>query len=219
MARTLMGAFDSPDQADRALIDLAECGYAPEEISVIAVSNKYESKGYGDEKTMASSAGTGAVTGGVIGGLAGLLAGVGVFPALAGLFIGGPIVGALGLAGTAATTAAGAVTGAAAGGLIGALTSLGLPKETADTYESTVKNGGVVVGLSGHNEITDEARRIMEAHGARDINVIDMKEESYGADRNARDADEALGHAPGYPVDRSQPVFGERRDEVREERR
>jgi hypothetical protein len=202
MAQMLMGAFESTEHADRALNELEECGYMPEEISVISSTNKYEREGYDAGGNVAKSAGAGAATGGIIGGLAGLMAGVGVMPALAGLFIGGPIAAALGLVGAAATTASGAVTGAAAGGLIGALTGMGLSKETAASYDRIVTNGGVVIGLSGHNEITAESRAILEKHGARDINVIDMRETSEDTTQT-----EATDFAAGR---QAQPSFGER---------
>jgi hypothetical protein len=214
MGKMLMGAFERPEQADRALRELEEHGYTPEEISAISSSNQYEGKGYehtGNE--MASSAASGALTGGVIGGLAGLLAGVGVFPALAGLFVGGPIAAALGLAGAAATTAAGAVTGAAAGGLIGALTHMGVPQETAQTYDEMVKNGGVVLGLSGHDEMTDEARDILERNGAQNVHRIDMKETEAAPGSTERVSDEAREHEEaalaGTAPSRGEPAFGE----------
>jgi hypothetical protein len=224
MAKMLMGAFKTPGQADKALSELEKCGYTPEEISTISSSNKYEDQGYqsagGSE--VAHSAKSGAVTGGVIGGLAGILASVGVVPALAGLFVGGPIVGALGLAGAAAMTVSGAATGAAAGGLIGALMGMGLSKETATSYDSTVKGGGVVLGLSGREDITDEAREIMSRHGATDINLVDMDEAS-----ETVPAEERLDERDGVVTDgvladeaapartttpNRQPVFGERRE-------
>lgn len=178
MANTLLAAFREPRQADAALDELEDNGYTPEQISVISKNNKYEDEGYNTEtgKDVAAGAGTGAATGGVIGGLAGLLTGVGVTPALAGLFIGGPIATALGLAGAAAFTATGAMTGVVAGGLIGALTSLGVSKKSAKEYDKTVNDGGVVIGLPAH-EADNGARQILERNGATDIQEADLKEQ------------------------------------------
>ena len=221
MGKMLMGAFATPGEADKALRELEARGYKPEEISAISSSDKYADKGYsGTGSNVAASAGSGAVTGGVIGGLAGLLAGVGVIPAVAGFFIGGPIAAAIGLAGAAAVTASGAVTGAAAGGLIGALTGLGVPKETATSYDSTVKEGGVVLGLAGHEDITAEARDILERCGARDINVIEMHGESAApaaSERMSNDAQEReeiamRSDSPRQSAARPQPAFGETRE-------
>src|SRR5688500_13752859 len=111
MAKMLMAAFSTDGEADRALRELERHGYSNNDISVISKHDRYEEEGYSTGADVAKGATGGAATGGVVGGLAGLLAGVGVFPALAGLFIGGPIAAALGLAGAAATTASGAITG------------------------------------------------------------------------------------------------------------
>lgn len=209
--KMLMAAFDNPTHADLALDELEACGYTPEQISVISKDNKYQREGYSTGENVAKAAGTGAVTGGALGGLAGLLAGAGIIPALAGLFIGGPIAAALGLAGIAATTASGAVTGAAAGGLLGALTGLGLPKETATNYRDAVDAGGVLIGLSGHDDITDESRAILEKHGARDINLIDVHEQE-SATTTADEVETEADTTRHTGAMRQQPSFGERRD-------
>jgi uncharacterized membrane protein len=205
MAKMLMAAFSSQAEADRALRELERHGYGNEDISVISKHDHYESEGYSTGGEIAKGATSGAATGGVVGGLAGLLAGVGVFPALAGLFIGGPIAAALGLAGAAATTASGAVTGAAAGGLIGALTSLGLSKESASHYDETVNRGGVVLGVNCSESALDECRETLHACGADEIQTVttrDSAAETHVEDRATR------------PV-RTEPAFGERRVETR----
>jgi uncharacterized membrane protein len=208
MSKMMMAAFDNQADADRALMDLEGHGYKPDDISVISQDNKYEGDGYTTGNDVAKGATSGAATGGVIGGLAGLLAGTGVFPALAGLFIGGPIAAALGLAGAAAATASGAVTGAAAGGLIGALTSLGLSKDSAHRYDKTVRSGGVVLGLSCDESRMDEARQTLQACGAEDIQMVQTREME--AD-HAHDSDH-VEHRQARP----EPAFGERREVIRE---
>jgi hypothetical protein len=209
MTRMLMGAFSTPEQADRALYELERAGYTPQDISVISQHNKYERTATGTaadtSSGVAESTATGATTGGVLGGLAGLLAGVGILPALAGLFIGGPIAAALGLAGAAAATVSGAVTGAAAGGLIGLLTGLGVPKDTAASYDRAITSGGVVLGLSGHEATIGEARAIMERNGARDLSEITPRESET---TRLTDAETRADYAPG----RHEPAFGERRN-------
>jgi hypothetical protein len=139
-------------------------------------------------------------------------------PALAGLFIGGPIAAALGLAGAAATTLSGAVTGAAAGGLIGALTGLGVPRETAESYDRTVEAGGVVIGLTVREHTAGEARGILERNGAQNLIEFDAHPQPDGATINAEgpvtsattagDIDTA---APTQAPRRHEPAFGERR--------
>lgn len=178
MARMIMGVFNDPDHADQAIMELEKLGIDPADISLITketdeIRNR---RGPTSATNMAEDAvegaAAGAVTGGALGGLAGLLAGVGVFPALAGLFIGGPVAAALGLTGAAAVTASGAATGAAAGGLIGALTNLGVPDETAESYSQSVEEGGLVLGIPIDMAPEDEVRRVMEDHGATDLYVV-----------------------------------------------
>lgn len=216
MSKMLIGAFADQTNADRALRELEGNGYTPKDISVISSSDKYKDEGYETGTDVGKSALGGATTGGVIGGLAGLLAGVGVMPAIAGLFIGGPIAAALGLAGAAAATASGAVTGAAAGGLIGALMGLGISKETATSYDSIVKDGGVVLGLTGRDEMTEEAQEIMERNGAQDVSMVEMHQEGSSADE--AEMDRSHDHATDDSAmerNRSgaqQPAFGEQRD-------
>ena len=219
MTYMLMGAFENPGQADQALRELETHGYTPEDISAISKTDKYEEQGYNTNSNVAASAGSGAVTGGVLGGLAGLLTGIGVIPAVAGFFIGGPIAAAIGLVGVAATTATGAVTGGAVGGLLGALVGLGIPKNTATSYHSVVNEGGVVLGLSSHEEITDEARQILNRNGARDIHVIQTEQvESTSPlaatpiteDTQARE-DAATTSGMYKTPSRTQPAFGETR--------
>ncbi|MBW3537925.1 hypothetical protein KY386_00355 [Candidatus Parcubacteria bacterium] len=197
MARKmLMAAFSTPEAADQAIYELEHFGYAPREISVISKHRQYKTRGHAGQE-FAKGAGAGAVTGGAVGGLAGLLAGIGVVPALAGLFIGGPVAAALGLAGAAATTASGAMTGAAAGGLIGALTGLGLSQKTAEAYDETVRQGGVVIGLNQRAEGVDDIRAILEKHGAHNVHGIEMR-------------DVAHDHEPADErIRRREPVFGE----------
>ena len=88
MSKMLMAAFDTQAEADSCLNELERHGYKRDDISVISKHNKYEGAGYGAGTDVAGGAASGAAAGGMIGGLAGLLAGTGVFPALAGLFIG-----------------------------------------------------------------------------------------------------------------------------------
>ena len=195
MAKIMLGAFESIDDADAALYELESLGYKPHQISVI--SSRKEYAGRSDDTVEAAK--EGAKTGGIVGGLAGILAGVGIVPALAGLFIAGPITGWLGLAGLAGTAVAGAVTGAVAGGLIGALVKAGIPRETAEYYNKVVTEGGVLLGVS--NElIGSDVQMVFEKHNARNIQVMDMAEEEH----------EALTH---QHMRQPEPAFGETLDD------
>lgn len=195
MAKIMLGAFEGIEDADAALFELEHLGYRPHQISVISSHKEYQGK----TSDAAEGAVEGAKTGGIIGGLAGILAGVGIVPALAGLFIAGPITGWLGLAGLAGTTVAGAVTGAVAGGLIGALVKAGVPRETAEYYNRVVTEGGVLLGVS--NElISTDVQAVFEKHNAKNIQVMDMADEEH----------EALTSQHMY---RPEPAFGETLDE------
>lgn len=219
MAKMLMAAFTEPAQADHALMELERFGYTPQEISVISKTNRYEAAGSRDAAvggaTVGESTLAGATTGAALGGLAGLLAGVGVIPALAGLFIGGPVAAALGLAGAAATTLSGAVTGAAAGGLIGALTGLGVPRDTAESYDRTVEAGGVVIGLTSREQTAHEARTILERNGAQNLIEFDARPQPDTATTNVEGpvtaANDTTADGNNYAPRRHEPAFGERR--------
>ena len=82
MAKTVVGVFDSRDQAENAVAELRKSGYDTNEISIVA-KNQQEKQGAGDnqgDNTMGMDMGSlssGTTTGGVLGGLAGLAMGAG----------------------------------------------------------------------------------------------------------------------------------------------
>jgi uncharacterized membrane protein len=173
MAKVVMAAFKDSDAADRAVIALEEKGYDSHDLSVITRENKSEANDV--ISSTAEGATSGATTGAAVGGLAGLLAGAGVIPAVAGLFIGGPIAAVLGATGIAATTISGAVTGAAAGGLIGALTGLGVSEDVARSYDETVNQGGIVVAVPVQDSDNESPHSIFERNGAHDVSEVELK--------------------------------------------
>jgi hypothetical protein len=201
MAEMMLAAFKDPVRANEAVEELQKRGYTPENISTISTRQTYNERGEDTATSVGQGAGTGAMTGGLLGGLAGLLAAGGVVPAIAGLFVGGPLVAALGMTGAAALTATGALTGAAAGSLVGALTGLGLSKQAATSYDETVRHGGVIIGLSGRDDLTAEARSVLERCGAEDISVVTMETKTQTR-----------------PATRMEPAFGERRETPESER-
>jgi hypothetical protein len=109
-----------------------------------------------------SGAATGAVTGGVIGGVAGL--------ALAFTSLTVPVLGPIIAAGPIVSLLTGAGVGAVAGGLIGGLTDLGVHPEHAEYYAESVRRGGALVTVRADDARADEVSRIMQRHGAIDIN-------------------------------------------------
>lgn len=147
MSKTILGIFTNRDDAEDTIDKLRSEGFNPKDISLVMRDQGEQEKIATDTGTNAAEgAVSGIATGGVIGGLAGFLAGT-AMPALAGLFIAGPIGAALGLTGAAATTISGATTGALAGGLIGALVNMGVPKETATRYQERINEGAILIAV------------------------------------------------------------------------
>ena len=181
MSHLLLGAFTTQSEADLAVKELADHGFPISDLSIVtketAAHTTTQSAVDAGTGAVKGAAG-GAVTGGAVGGVAGMLASAGIFPALAGFFIGGPIVAAIGLTGAAALTAAGAITGAAAGaaagGIIGALTKLGLSETDAQKYKKIIDEGGYLIGVPAEDKRENEAMHIMEANNAQYIKAVSI---------------------------------------------
>ncbi len=172
----VLGVFNQQTQAETAIEALKNRGYDPKEISVI-MKDTEQATDLEDNTgaNVADGAASGAVTGGALGALAGVLVGIGaiVIPGIGGVLIGGPIAAALGLGGAAATTATGAITGAVAGGLVGALVGLGVPEESAKTYQESVKAGAILLAVPTLHEATHiEVKGILEGAGANQVTEV-----------------------------------------------
>ncbi len=159
---TLVGLFDTRDQAQRAASALREAGFSPNDISVVMSHREDAAEvaagaGLGE----VSAAGAGAVGGTVLGGAAGLALGFGLLtiPGLGPLLAAGPIVAAI----------TGAGVGAAAGGLLGALTDLGVAEQDAPHYQEGVERGGVLVTVKAPDGRESEAHAILEREGLRHL--------------------------------------------------
>ena len=200
MTKTVVGSFDSYREAQQVVQELQRAGIAQDDINIVAsnLRGEYRSDatagtagyagagttaagttGYttaatadarGDIVTAAdadaadrtSGAAAGAVTGGVIGGVAGL--------ALAFTSLTIPVLGPVIAAGPIVATLTGAGVGAVAGGLIGGLTDLGVSHEHAQYYAESVRRGGALVTVRADEARADEVTRVMQRHGAIDIN-------------------------------------------------
>jgi uncharacterized membrane protein len=187
MEKMMFAAFTDHAEADQAIAELHTLGYSAKDISVITKENQKEEGKHLGEST-ASGAVSGATTGGVIGGVAGLLTGAGIFPALAGLLIGGPITAALGLTGIAAATLSGVVTGVVAGGLIGALTGIGLSKDDAHYYNDTVNNGGILIAIPLMDRDEANVKSVLTDFGAQQIREVEIP--SHAESKQATGEDE-----------------------------
>ena len=173
LERTVLGLFDTHNDAEQAIRGLEQAGFSRDLIGVATQSANRSTSVGGTASTTEQSAGAGAVTGTAIGGLLGLLAGLGTITI--------PGIGPIATAGTLATvlgsTALGAGIGAATGGLIGALVGMGIPEEEAHVYAEGLKRGGVLVSVQTTNaQEAERAVSVLRRYNAVDI---DKRREEY----------------------------------------
>ncbi len=173
MARTVVGLFDSTEEARDVVQELVDNGFSRNDISLVANDARgeyanYRSDGDGDTEA-AEGAATGAVSGGVFGGVLGLLVGVGALaiPGIGPVLAAGPLAAALGSAGAGALIGAG--TGAAAGGLLGGLLGAGIPEDDAEYFSEGVRRGGTLVVVRAPDDTAQLASDIMNRHNVIDI--------------------------------------------------
>ncbi|HHW03695.1 MAG TPA: hypothetical protein GXX35_12980 [Thermoanaerobacterales bacterium] len=166
MVKTVIGVFDSKEQAEKAVSQMRNSGFDTNEISIVAKnggdgnSGKPNANGGGDEDDETLGMGTvadGTTTGGVLGGLAGLALGAGAL-AVPGM---GPII--------AAGPIAGLISGAATGGVAGGLIDWGIPEERGRYYEGEVKKGKILAAVRAHEQKVGNAATIMRKNGAKDV--------------------------------------------------
>lgn len=140
--------FRDRESAECAYRAISSRGYDNDEVNVM-MSDETRQKHYGETGDAANTelgskalegTGAGAGIGGTVGAIIGAIAAIGTSIALPGLglLIAGPIAGAL----------VGAGAGGLTGGLIGALIGSGIPEETAQEYETGIKSGGTVLGVT-----------------------------------------------------------------------
>jgi hypothetical protein len=146
----VFGTFAGRASLEAAVDRLTAAGFSCGDISIL-MSDKEGSK----EFAMVG-------VGGVVGGALGLLAGIGALtiPGVGPLIAAGPIIASL----------AGLGVGGAVVGLVGALVVLGIPEYEAKLYDGRVKDGGVL--LSIHcvpSDVVSKARDLLAAAGAEDI--------------------------------------------------
>ena len=163
---TVVGVFNSVQDAHEAIRHLEQQGFSREDVSLVANRNarglehiSEEDKSAMKDRTsdVIADAGIGAAIGGV-GGLLLSIAGVAI-PGIGPIIAAGPIVAAL----------TGAGIGAAGGGIIGALTESGIPEEHAHYYSESVRRGDVLVMVRASGERADRACEILDDHGAVDV--------------------------------------------------
>jgi len=156
LLKTLIGLFDSRDQAEKAASDLRGSGFH-DEISILAADKgKVTGKSVEtDEKNIYS----GVATGGVLGGLAGLGMGVGAL-AIPGI---GPLIAA----GPIAALLSGALTGGIAGGLI----DWGIPADRGKFYEGKIREGKILTTVRTDETKINSAADILRRSGAHEVEI------------------------------------------------
>ena len=144
----LTGMFRDRESTEKAYDSLRNRGYSDEEINVM-MSDETRDKYYtdGPDTNLGNKAlegtGAGAAIGGTLGAIIGGIAAIGtnvLLPGL-GLVVAGPLAAAL----------VGAGAGGFTGGLVGALIGWGIPEDRATLYESGIKEGGTVLGVTPRN--------------------------------------------------------------------
>lgn len=156
-SRMVTGMFRDRESAESAYRSIEDRGYSKDDVNLLMSDDtrkKHFSSDKGTDTDLGNKALEGAGAGSLIGGTAGaILAAIAAAGTLAipGLNIvaAGPIIAAL--------TGAGA--GALTGGLVGALVGWGIPEDRAKVYESGIKEGGIVMGVSPR---TDEDAEYFE---------------------------------------------------------
>jgi len=152
---TIIGIFDDPQAARRALEALRDGPLPLDDVSIVSRATESGAAVANDDDV---SAGEGAAVGAVWGGLVGLAAllipGVGPFIAGGALF--------------AALT--GALTGAVVGGITAALVDFGgISEEEAREYESQVHAGKTLLAVKARDEDAGEVRRVLNSFGAESV--------------------------------------------------
>jgi uncharacterized membrane protein/stress response protein YsnF len=188
MAKTVIGLFDTMDEAQQVVQTLINEGFRRDDISLVSRRDDGYVTERGDDRTSGAAVGAGA--GAALGGISGLLIGLGAL-AIPGI---GPVIAA----GPLVTTLAGAGLGAAAGGIIGALTDLGVPEEEAHYYAEGVRRGGALVTVETDDQRADRAAEIMERAGAIDVDEGAMHWRQSGWTRF--DAEAGPSHAAERPA-------------------
>jgi hypothetical protein len=142
----MTGMFRDRESAERAYNALHTRGYKQDDINLL-MSEDTRKKHFADTHTETElgnkaleGAGAGSAIGGTVGAIVGAIAAIGTTVALPGLglLIAGPLAAGL----------AGAGAGGLTGGIVGALVGSGIPEERAKVYESGVKEGGIVMGVT-----------------------------------------------------------------------
>jgi uncharacterized membrane protein len=159
MTHTVVGLFRDPIEAQVAVRDLKDAGFADDHVSLVTREESANQVSADHEPT------AGAAKGAAVGGVAGALLGV-VAMAIPGI---GPVLAI----GPLAAALTGAGLGAATGGMLGALADMGVPEHQAQQLADAIREGGTLVVVHTSDRASDAAKAILEQHGAFDLEARD----------------------------------------------
>ena len=161
MEKTVVAYYNSRDDAEQSVRALREKGFGDNEISILAKEEEQDSRmeqgedlSYEDQNLT-----DGTLTGGALGGLAGLAMGAGalLIPGFGPIIAAGPLAGVL--------------TGALTGGVAGGLIDYGIPEESSEKYEQHLEEGKVLAVIKTDEDKANEALKIMDETGGRDLEI------------------------------------------------
>lgn len=174
--KVVYGLFETRAALETAVGRLKAEGFQSSDISALLPTAE-GSKEFAHQKDTKApeAASAGAAGGAVLGGALGWLAGIGTLaiPGLGPFVAAGPILATLGGAGIGGTL----------GGIAGALVGMGIPEYEAKRFESSVKDGGMLLSVhAGQGEWIEKAKMIFKECGAHDISST-SEEKSSDEDR------------------------------------
>lgn len=156
---TIVAAFHTHREAQKAVRDLKEAGFTDEQIGILAQDQEGAyTEEHGEGNKAGEGAAAGAATGLGVGALWGLGIVAGVLPAIGPAIAGGALAAVLSSAGGAAV----------AGGIVGALAGMGIPEEEAEYYHEEFERGRTVVTVKATGADADKAARILDQANAYD---------------------------------------------------
>lgn len=161
--KVVYGLFETRAALETAVGRLKAEGFLSSDISALLPTVEGSKEFAHEKETKApEGAAAGAAGGAVLGGALGWLAGIGTLaiPGLGPFVAAGPILATLG----------GAGVGGALGGIAGALVGMGIPEYEAKRFESSVKEGGMLLSAhAGQGEWVEKAKAIFKECGAHDV--------------------------------------------------
>jgi len=162
-AKTVVGLFETKEDANRAADELVREGFTHEQVGVIAghqlsQADEHVTAPEDSEAKVVEAVGKGLGFGGILGAIAGGTAAL-LFPGV------GPVV----IGGALASVFVGAGLGASVGGVMAGLMSAGVDESDARLFEEGLRHGGVVLTVHTDEAHTRRAVEILDRNGALDM--------------------------------------------------